>query len=157
MARPKRAPEHVEPEDESQDVEALEATEPDEEPEEGEPETGAAPTMSKADAIRAALAAGADTPDAGVRFIKDRFGLDVTKQHWSASSSQFRKKDGSAPKAPRAPRAAKAPAPSPRAETPAPTKTAASADVIGDLEAVKALIRKHGVDGLKRLADLFDD
>ena len=65
MARPKRAPQrHVEPEDESQDIEGLEATEPDEETAD-EPDADAGrPKMSKVDAVRAALAEGVDSPEA---------------------------------------------------------------------------------------------
>lgn len=45
--------------------------------------------MSKADAVRAALKAGAKNPLAGAAFIKEKFGIEIGAQMFSAYKSQF--------------------------------------------------------------------
>src|SRR4051794_4958362 len=98
MARGKKAPQHVEPEDESQSIAGLEAQEPDEDER---------PKVSKTEAIRAALAEGAESPEDGTDFIRKRFGIEISKQHFSATKSHIKKKEGAsaAPKGKTAPRA----------------------------------------------------
>lgn len=154
--RPRTA-RHVEPEDESQEErDALEATEPDADE----------PKMSKVDAIRAALAAGKESPDEGTTYIRDRFGLEISKTHWSATKSQLKKKEGAGGGTPKGKRAAKGgqtPAatpgtkPEPKRSARTETPTAPSPDMIGDLEAVKALVKKLGGEQVKRIVDLFED
>jgi hypothetical protein len=46
--------------------------------------------VSKVAAIRAALAAGKESPEDGTCFIRDRFGIEVGKTHFSATKSQFK-------------------------------------------------------------------
>lgn len=53
--------------------------------------------MTKADAVRAAIADGADSPADGVAYIKSKFGIDITPQHFSSYKSQQRAKAGKAP------------------------------------------------------------
>ena len=115
--------------------------------------------MSKADAIRAALTAGKDGPEEGIAYIRDRFGLEISKTHFSATKSQLKKKEGLAPKRTRKAKAAAptAAAPEPKRSTRAETPTAPGPDMIGDLEAVKALVKKLGGDQVKRIVDLFVD
>jgi hypothetical protein len=45
--------------------------------------------MSKADAVRAALKAGAKKPVEGAAFIKEKFGLEIGAPMFSAYKSQF--------------------------------------------------------------------
>jgi len=159
MARAKRAPRHVEPEDESQDVAVPE------EQEEAEDTAarlkGGKASISKTDAIRAALAEGMESPEDGTGFIKSRFGIEISKQHFSATKSQIKKKDGAeAPKGKRAPSGekAKAPAPTPRPQVAPSTQQAATGpDMIGDLEAVKSLVKKLGAEQVRRIVGLFED
>lgn len=54
----------------------------------------AAKDMSKADAVRAALAAGYDKPKEGVAYIKEKFGMEVTTGTFSVTKSQDAKKAG---------------------------------------------------------------
>ena len=85
MARPKAkaAPRFVEAEDESQDPEDRQRLEAE------EPETPGK-RMSKTDAIRAAMAEGIESPGDGVDFIRKRFGLEMSKQHFSATKSKLK-------------------------------------------------------------------
>src|SRR4051812_49140288 len=50
--------------------------------------------VSKADAVRAALAAGMDKPQEGVAYIKGQFGLDLSTQMFSSYKSQEAKRAG---------------------------------------------------------------
>src|SRR5690349_12832038 len=54
--------------------------------------TEGAATMTKADAVRAAVTDGADTPAEGVAYIKTKFGIDITPQHFSSYKSQQKAK-----------------------------------------------------------------
>src|SRR3954447_9138571 len=53
--------------------------------------------ISKADAVREALSAGKESPDEGVEFIKDRFGIEISKTHFSSSKSKFKRKEQGKP------------------------------------------------------------
>lgn len=98
--------------------------------------------MSSTDAIRAALAEGAESPDDGTDFIRKRFGIEISKSHFSATKSQIKKKDAAAaPKGKRAPKAEKTPEQEP-ARIPAAQPADTGAEMIGDLEAVKSLVKK---------------
>src|SRR3954447_12957838 len=126
MARPKAkaAPRFVEPEDESQDPEdqqRLEAEEPDEEPE----ATGK--RMSKTDAIRAAMAEGIESPGDGVDFIKRRFGLEMSRQHFSATRSKLKSSEGQGEEG----------------------------DLLSAMETMKPLVAALGAEKVKRIADLL--
>src|SRR4051794_32731296 len=97
MARKKTAsPKHVEPQDESQDIEQEGG---------GQQGHGFAPGesgTSKTEAIRRAVAAGMETPEDGVNFILKNFGLELSRQHFSTTRSKLKSKEAegkaSAPK-----------------------------------------------------------
>jgi hypothetical protein len=112
--------------------------------EEGAQEQPQAPKTSKTDAVRVALAEGFDTPQAGVPFIRDRYGIDLNPQHFSAIKSQLKKRDGR----PKGKRGRK-----PRAALAAPAANG-SVDLLGTLEAIKHLVEEHGADNVKRMVDL---
>lgn len=57
--------------------------------EDAEPET-----ITKTEAVRRALADGADTPAEGVAYAKEKFGLDITPQQFSTYKSIAKKKAG---------------------------------------------------------------
>src|SRR4051794_355865 len=66
-----------------------------EQPEETEPQGSVSHgKISKSEAVRRALADGADQPIAGVAYIKSHFGLDMKPQHFSAVKSSHLKKQG---------------------------------------------------------------
>ncbi|MBN9518062.1 hypothetical protein J0H58_06015 [bacterium] len=52
--------------------------------------------MSKADAVRAALAEGKSKPQVACEWIKEKFGIDITPQHFSSYKSSEAKKEGGA-------------------------------------------------------------
>src|SRR4051812_14267357 len=60
-----------------------------------EDQTGAEASggVTKTEAVRQAVAAGVGSPGAAVDYIKDKFGLDMSRQHFSAVKSQLKKKD----------------------------------------------------------------
>jgi len=137
---------HVEPEDESQDIETQEAVE------RGNPDAGA--TISKSEAVRRALAAGKELPDEGVAYIRQQFGIEIAKPHFSATKSQIKKREGGPAKGNpgRKPTTAAegylAPPPKQRPSDDAP-------DLIESLEALKPLVAEYGAEKVKRLVDLL--
>lgn len=113
--------------------------------------------VSKADAVRAALSEGADTPPEGIAFIKAKFGIDITPAHFSSYKSQekarlAKKAAGGVPaRRGRAPKGAPATvavvAPSPSSNGPA--------GLAIQVEAIKSLVDMLGVDQVVSIARLF--
>src|SRR3954453_2459135 len=110
MARKKTTPgsQRVESESENQDTEETQGG--------GQEGHGFAPgssrKMSKTDAIRAAMAEGIESPGDGVDFIRRRFGLEMSKQHFSATKSKLKSAEDTKKSAPKAaPKAATKPQP----------------------------------------------
>jgi hypothetical protein len=120
------------------------------ETEAGETAAAATPTVTKADAVRAALAEGADSPAEGIAFIKAKFGIDITPAHFSSYKSQQKAKAGKpAGRRGRAPRAEAAAAPLPPSGLNGPAGLATS------VEAIKVLVDQYGVDQVVGIARLF--
>src|SRR5690242_17418821 len=95
MARKKTAaPKHVDPEEESQDVEE----EPETQEQDDEPENGGK-AISKAAAVRDALEQGEESPDDGVAYIRKVHGIEISKQMFSSYKSGQKARD--AKKAPK--------------------------------------------------------
>jgi hypothetical protein len=157
MARPKAkaAPRFVEAEDERQDPEDRQRLEAE------EPETSGR-RMSKTDAIREAMAEGIESPGDGVDFIRKRFGLEMSKGHFSATKSKLKSSEGQGGKktAPAKAAPAKAAAksgPEPVAERQRATSRPASGEgnLLDLMEQMKPMVDEHGVDTLKRIVDLL--
>jgi hypothetical protein len=146
--------ERVEPEDESQEA-----------PEPAAQETGAQASdkaVSKADAARAALAQGIESPEDAVAFIKKRYGIELGRQHFSSIKSQLKKKeregggkaDGRTGRRGRPKGSTVQPAGgylAPPAKPPAD----GGADLIDTLEALKPLVAQYGAEKVKRIVDLL--
>src|SRR4051794_25407601 len=85
MGRPRKhpAPAAIEPEEASRAL-------PDEEPdsEEDEPVAGGKPAISKADAVREALAQGKDGSEEGTDYIRSQYGIEMTRQMFSSYKTQ---------------------------------------------------------------------
>ena len=155
MAKKKSAaPKHVEPDDESQDVEEEPETEDD------EPENGGK-AISKAEAIRRVMADGIDNPSVGSQEIKKRFGIDVTPQHFSAARSQMKSRDAkkqeTAPKGKPGRKPKEAPSQAVEgylAPPPKPTPAGGS-ELLDAMEAMKPLVASLGREQVKRIVDLL--
>jgi hypothetical protein len=136
-------PKPTEPEDETQE-------EPEEEEETRTPASGSQPTVSKADAVRASLAEGIESPGDAVEFLKSRFGIDMTRQVSSSYKAQQKareqKKSGG-----------EEPARKPRGTTAAThSKPTASADMFDDLTAIKHLVERLGAEQVRKIVGLFE-
>src|SRR4051812_41647119 len=100
MARKKSSPgpQHVERNDETQNDEVTQDG--------GQEGHGVAPgpsrKVSKTDAIRAAMAEGIESPGEGVDFIRKRFGIEMSKGHFSATKSKLKSMEGAKKSAPKA-------------------------------------------------------
>ena len=55
--------------------------------------------LSKADAVRRAIADGVDSPSEGVAYVRSKFGIEITNQQFSTVKFQDKKKGGKKPKA----------------------------------------------------------
>ena len=104
-----------------------------------------ATTITKADAMRAALAEGIEAPGDAVDFIKKRFGLDITPQHFSANKSLERRKAGKA-------------APDHPALPPPPPSPAAGdvPELLAAMGAIKPLIAQYGAAQIRQIIDLLE-
>src|SRR5688572_31949645 len=151
MARKRTDPartQHVEPGFEDQDAEqqAPEATEPD-----------SSRKMSKTDAIRAAVAGGFESPGDGVDFIRRRFGIEMSKQHFSATKSKLKSTEGIGAKKGGAGKATAKRKPGPVEGYLAPPERPAGGegDLLELMESMKPMIAQHGADKVKRIVDLL--
>jgi hypothetical protein len=157
MGRPKTrfpAPSAPPPEPEEESQEAPEEEEDREEEDDQEETKTPGGTVKKAEAVRQALAAGHDSPPEAVAFIKQRFGIDMAKQHFSAVKSQLKKREaegGGEPKK-RGPRKTEAVEGN---VAPPPKKAAGQPDLLAAMEAMKPLVASLGADKVKRLVDLL--
>lgn len=113
-------------------------------------------TVSKAEAIRRAIADGYDSPDKGTDYIKSTFGIEVSKAHFSANKSKLKSQDGSKSvtttvkvKRGRKPRIEGLVAP------PAKAISGSEGDLLAAMEAIKPLVASMGADKVKRLVDLL--
>ncbi len=155
MGRPKKAvPKHVEPEEESQEVpeeqQALEATSPTR-------TTKSAPqeSVSKAEAVRRAVAAGVETPAQGVDYVMKHFGIEMDNKTFSLNRSQQKSRQGKhvIGKPGRKPKATSQAVDGYLA--PPASNGHFSGGMIGDLAAIKALVEKLGVEEVQAIAKLF--
>ena len=110
------------------------------------------PSISKSAAVRAAVDAGAESPEDGVAFIKAHYGLEISKTHFSAAKSKY-KSDGAPRKGTRGrkPKAVEGILSAP--------KRARSAnghkDLLAAIEAIKPLVDSLGVERVKKIAELL--
>jgi hypothetical protein len=145
----------LEPEDESQ-----EAPEPEAQEREVPREAGGGPrAMSKVDAVRVALTEGIESPEQGTDFIRRRFGIEMGRQHFSATKSQLRNREGGvgSPKGKRAPKGGRTPASGSSPPTVGRPAAEGSMDMIDDLAAVKSLVKRLGAEQVRKIVDLFEE
>jgi hypothetical protein len=103
----------------------------------------AAKAVSKADAVRAALADGIESPSDIAAFIKSRYGIEMARQMISSYKAQLRKRD--AERAPQSKQIVIVAKPAAKSES----------DLLGALEAIKPLVDQYGADKVKRIVDLM--
>lgn len=113
------------------------------------PSTGenpeASPSITKAKAVREALAAGVEAPEEAVAYIKKQFNIDISRQHFSAVKSTIKAKKGTG----------RSKAPQGYLSPPGPRSTKSGPDLIDAMEAMKPLVASLGVEKVKRIAELL--
>lgn len=135
-----------------------EDTPPEQKALESQPPDPPASTVSKAEAVRQALAEGKDSLDDIGEFVKVKFGIDIPKTMLSSYKSQQKTRDaksaGTSPKGKpgRKPKAAVEGflAPPPKKST-----GAGETDLLAAMEAMKPLVAALGAEKVKRIADLL--
>jgi hypothetical protein len=140
----------IEPEEESQE-------EPETEEQDDEPTAGGK-AMSKAEAIRRALAAGFEGPQEGTSYIRKEFGIEVAPQHFTATKSQIKSREGGKMPKGRPGRKPKG-VPSQAVEgylapPPKPAPTGGS-ELLDAMEAMKPMVASLGKEQVKRIVDLL--
>lgn len=107
--------------------------------------------ITKSEAVRRAIAAGAEQPAEGVPYIRDNFGLEITPTHFSAVKTAEKKKG--AIKIRRRPGRRTAAVEGYLAPPPKPVGD--ESELIAAMEAMKPLVASLGAEKVKRLADLL--
>jgi hypothetical protein len=113
------------------------------------------PSVSKAEGVRQALAAGKESPEDGVAYLLDNFGIVMDRQTFSSNKAQEKarqaKKAGAAPTG----KPGRKPKITVEGYLAPPTKPRGDGDLLETLEALKPLLASHGADKLHRLVDLL--
>jgi hypothetical protein len=118
------------------------------------PETPTMPsekTISKSDAARAAIDQGIENPTKASEFVLKRYGIEMTPQHFSTVKSQYKKatENGPAPKG--------KPGRKPKAAGMVTNAIAnGGGDMLDDLTAVKHLVKRLGVEQVRKIVGLFE-
>jgi hypothetical protein len=142
MARKVSKPKHVEPEYERQETRAQNAAD--------------GKAFTKSAAAREAIAQGIESPQKASAFIKERFGIDMAPQHFSAVKSLIKKKEAStAPRAKRGPKPKSAEAAKDYLAPPPKNPASGEPDLLAVMEAMKPLVASLGADKVKRIVDLL--
>jgi hypothetical protein len=112
--------------------------------------------VSKSAAAREAIAQGIESPEDAVAFIKQRFGIEMSKPHFSAVKSQLKKREASGGSA--APKARRGRKPKAAVEgylAPPKVVPTGEGDLLEALEAMKPLVASLGAEKVKRIVDLL--
>lgn len=106
--------------------------------------------MSKASAVRAALNDGVDVPKQASLYIKQKYGMDISPQQFSAEKSRIKLRSGGAmPLAYQSASASNGASGTPRFAQGGQT------DLLQALEMIKPLIEQLGAEKVKRMVDLL--
>jgi hypothetical protein len=103
--------------------------------------------ISKAEAVRQALAAGLSSPGDIAAFLKQKYGIDMARPMISAYKAQAKHRLAAKSSPPTKPRSA---------DGTAHARPTVNADLITDIKAVKHLVERLGAAQVRRIIDLFD-
>jgi hypothetical protein len=113
------------------------------------------PSVSKAEAVRRALAAGSESPEEGVAYLLDNFGIVMDRQTFSSNKSQEKNRQAKKAEVSAKSKPGRKPKAAVEGYLAPPPKHRGNGDVLETLEALKPLIASHGADKLHRLVDLL--
>lgn len=108
-------------------------------------------SMTKADAVRAAVAEGKLKPQEGCAWIKEKFDIDITPAHFSSYKSQEAKKTGTPDRRGRKPREAAAAVATQNGHPVAP---GGAVDLAKQL---KSLVTRYGADEVSGMLAVLRD
>lgn len=119
---------------------------------------GIVESVSKAEAVRRAVASGVDSPAEGAAHVQEHFGIDMDNKTFSLNRSQQKIRDAKKQaatqgKPDRKPKAA--PSQAVEGYLAPPAKPSGDGNVLETLEALKPLVASMGADKVKRLVDLL--
>src|SRR4051794_30274835 len=102
------------------------------------------PSVSKSEAARQALAAGLESPEEATEFIRKKFGIEMSRTHFSAVKSQIKKRGGGAKPRGRPGRKPKAVVEGYLAPPPKQRDGDGEPDLLEAMEAMKPLVASLG-------------
>ena len=111
-------------------------------------QNGTPAVKTKADAFRAAVAQGIESPKAISEFVKTTYGMEMSAGMVSAYKSMEKNKGKKKPKTAKAPKA-------PTTAAPVASSNGVANGLMSKLEAIKGLVKDLGADQVKRMVDLF--
>ncbi|WZO97976.1 hypothetical protein EP7_005028 [Isosphaeraceae bacterium EP7] len=130
----------------------------DEQVENGSTEVDGAP-LSQTDAVKAALDGGYEMPGEATDYIRDQYGMEVTKAYFSAIKSKLKSQGGTVKKrgyTRSAATVAKHAGASSTSQASARLKSAGGDEgLLKALEVMKPLVEKLGAEKVRRLVDLL--
>jgi len=112
--------------------------------------TATAEKITKSEAVRRAVAEGVDKPTDAVAFIKERFGVEISAQHFSSIKSQEAKKAGKPGRRGRKPREAAAVVATPNGSRVGNRNPAELA------RQVKQLVESFGAEAVRDMTAVFE-
>jgi hypothetical protein len=113
------------------------------------PKAGPAKTISKAEAVRQALAEGLDGLDDIAEFVRARHGHEIPKPQISAYKAQTKAKAAGVPTTVASMK------PNSPVQQAAKHGGGGETDLIAAMEAIKPYVKEHGPERLKRIIDLL--
>ena len=108
--------------------------------------------MSKAGAARETLAAGVTLPREASVYIKQKYGIDITPQQFSAEKSRLKQRSGGVLPSPAFPNS---PRPLNSYLAPPRLQDSTEPNLLEAMETMKPLIARLGADTVKRMVDLL--
>jgi len=111
------------------------------------PAAAPAEKITKSEAVRRAIAEGVDKPQEAVAFIKERYGVDISAQHFSSIKSQEAKKTGKPGRRSRKPREA--------VSTPSGSRVG-NGNPVELARQIKKLVDVYGVSSVREMTSVFE-
>lgn len=112
-------------------------------------------SISKAEAIRRAIAAGVEGPAAGAQYIRKEFGIELTPRHFSATKAQQKNRGSKSAVPVKRGRPPKIEPEGGYLSPPPKPRSAGEADLLAAMEAIKPLVDKLGKEQAHRIVDLL--
>lgn len=113
--------------------------------------------LTQKQAVTKALAAGRVLPKDGIEFILKEFGMTMTNGAFSTLKSQITTAAGQSGKIPSAPKATSPKSPAIKSPPPASSNGTSHENPAELARQIKELVKRHGVEAVRDMANVFAD